>query len=406
MRPHFLNKAMLLTSILIFFGTVSSLPTQGVLLPFDPPPRGSSLVVNSVFFDTEWSPNDIDVKFNEENKLGKGGFGTAYKGKTIKHKPEVQVAVKLIKFKDVDEKNPRKLDDNNKAKEAEKIQRKLKRTFEEVRLFRTMKHPNVLQVSELFVDRTSGKAQIITEFCEKGDLDSFILRNNRLGQILVAKNVAQCFFWQFAKGLHHLHSQRIVHGDIKPANMFITKANILKIADFGFVQQLSPSDGRVIAFSRFLGGTVPYEAPEIISNRHLFDKRDFEGIENAKWDPFANDVWAAGITLFELRVGRLPWSSADNGQSDFRQFSRGNIFKKGSSDEPELKILLEMLATDYEKRITMKQIVADPWFKSLEKTCGKETLTAIQLKQQSFQQGLKQKSSPRQSLSNSKSSKV
>jgi tetratricopeptide (TPR) repeat protein len=97
---------------------------------------------------------------------------------------------------------------------------------------------------------------------------------------------------QVAKGLHYAHSRRIVHRDVKTANLFFTKERVLKIMDFGLAKMLE----EVRRASTVIGGTPYYMAPEQGAG---------EAVDHRA------DLYAFGVTLFELATGSVPYREGD-----------------------------------------------------------------------------------------------
>jgi serine/threonine protein kinase len=95
-----------------------------------------------------------------------------------------------------------------------------------------------------------------------------------------------------AQGLQYAHERRIVHRDVKTANLFFTRERVVKIMDFGLAKMLE----EVRKGSTLIGGTPYYMAPEQTTG---------EGV-----GPQA-DLYALGVTLFELATGRVPFSEGD-----------------------------------------------------------------------------------------------
>lgn len=99
----------------------------------------------------------------------------------------------------------------------------------------------------------------------------------------------------------HLHSKSIVHRDIKLDNILIIDASegvTAKLADFGFATQLVPGENHLASFK---GTRRGYMAPEIHSCRED---------PNKKYDTKAADIFALGVVLFALVLGRLPFEFA------------------------------------------------------------------------------------------------
>ena len=97
---------------------------------------------------------------------------------------------------------------------------------------------------------------------------------------------------QVATGLAYAHERRIVHRDIKTANLFFTRDRVVKIMDFGLAKMLE----EVRKGSTVIGGTPYYMAPEQATG---------EGVDHRA------DLYAFGVTLFELLTGGVPFPDGD-----------------------------------------------------------------------------------------------
>lgn len=84
-----------------------------------------------------------------------------------------------------------------------------------------MNSPYIVKYYDSFVQDNT-KINIIMEYCEHGDLHSYLAKVN--GKHL-SENAVWKFFIQISLGMHHLHSQNILHRDMKTLNIFLTKEN-------------------------------------------------------------------------------------------------------------------------------------------------------------------------------------
>jgi serine/threonine protein kinase len=93
-------------------------------------------------------------------------------------------------------------------------------------------HPNVIKCFDVLT--SVNNCYIITEYCERGDLEKLLKKNKRFEERDITK-----FVYDIYKGLQYLASINIVHRDLKVANIFLDSKNNAKIADFGFAVKSS-----------------------------------------------------------------------------------------------------------------------------------------------------------------------
>jgi serine/threonine protein kinase len=158
-------------------------------------------------------------------------------------------------------------------------------------------HPNVLTVLE--ADLYDGHVGIVTEYAPDGSLAAWLARHwSAESAIEFAVEIGSGIL----AGLAHLHGRGLVHRDLKPGNVLM-QGSVPRIADFGLARLLQAVDQTCS-----IAGTPAYMAPEA-----------WQGTRSER-----TDLWSAGVILYELLAGRLPFSQEN--QADLRDA----IFK----DEP------------------------------------------------------------------------
>jgi serine/threonine protein kinase len=147
--------------------------------------------------------------------------------------------------------------------------------------------PFVVRCHSVLPAAASGDVAMLLELVDGGSLDSIKCRQGAFPEAALAEVAAQAL-----SGLAYLHGRRIVHLDIKPANLLASSAGEVKIADFGIAKVLSRAGEQCTSYV----GTTAYMSPE------RFDPEAHGGC----YDPCAADVWSLGVTILELLMGRYP----------------------------------------------------------------------------------------------------
>ena len=197
---------------------------------------------------------------------------------------------------------------------------------------------NVVKFFETY--ETKKHICIVMEYICAGDLLSYIKKRSKL-----TEPVSKFIFKQIILALQYIHSHNIVHRDIKLDNILIDLDNNIKICDFGVSKIIKKGDIMVEQC-----GTPAYIAPEILKNR------GYEG--------FAVDIWSAGVVLYAMLSGTVPFKGGDikelheliiNGK--FNPIK--NISKEATS------LINKLLEVDPKNRITVDEILTHPWIMDL-----------------------------------------
>ncbi len=138
----------------------------------------------------------------------------------------------------------------------------------EANILKTLNHPNIVEFKEVFNE--GRHICIVMAYCESGDLKQRIKKAQKSGKYF-KQNLVMDWFVQMAQGLHYLHAQHIMHRDLKPQNIFLTKNNrIVKIGDFGVTQKVDWT----LHEAQTMVGTPYYMSPELATNAPYTQKSD------------------------------------------------------------------------------------------------------------------------------------
>jgi len=160
------------------------------------------------------------------------------------------------------------------------------RFIQEAQAAAALSHPHIVTVHE--IDEWEGQTYIAMEYIEGRTLKDVIAEAAREGILLAFGDVISTAV-QVAEGLQAAHEAGIVHRDVKPANVIISKRGEAKLIDFG----LAKLAGQVrLTQSGSTMGTAAYMAPEQVRG---------EAVDNR------SDIWSLGAMLYELYTGHLPF---------------------------------------------------------------------------------------------------
>ncbi|XP_040378812.1 mitogen-activated protein kinase kinase 9-like [Oryza brachyantha] len=210
----------------------------------------------------------------------------------------------------------------------------------EADVLRRADSPHVVRCHSV-LPAASGDAALLLELVDGGSLASVVARAGAFPEAALAEVAAQAL-----SGLAYLHARRVVHRDVKPANLLVTTAGEVKIADFGIAKVLAHAGDHCTAYE----GTAAYMSPERFdSERHT--------------DPFAADVWSLGVTILELLMGRYPLLPAGQ-KPTWAALMCAICFGEMTSlpddaASPELRAFLAAcLHKDYTKRASVAHLLA------------------------------------------------
>lgn len=156
---------------------------------------------------------------------------------------------------------------------------------------------------------------------------------------------AHHYFSQLIEGLEYLHSQGIIHKDIKPSNLLINNSNVIKITDLGVSEQLDLFDQN--DWCSTSQGSPAFQAPELA-----------DGVE--KFSGYKIDIWSSGVTLYSITTGKYPFEG-ENIYRLFEKISKGDFTMPENLDPALQNLLLGMLTKDPNERFSLNQVKSHDW---------------------------------------------
>jgi uncharacterized protein (TIGR02145 family) len=246
--------------------------------------------------------------------IGHGGTGIVYKARH-KFRKEI-VAIKALGHQYI-------------------LELELRERFSnEAGILNRLDHPNIVKVLDFIEEPDS--LNIVMEYIEGRTLDKMI--GEEVGPIPYEK--ALILFEQILNGVSYAHQNGVIHRDLKPGNIIITKDNKVKITDFG-IAKIEGGGSHTKTGTKM--GTLYYMSPEQIRGERV-DER--------------SDIYSLGITLYEMLAGRLPFERKQ-GASDFVVMNQ--IVNEEIKDPREyypyipkelVKVIYKAISKEKERRIS------------------------------------------------------
>ncbi|OAD57792.1 Serine/threonine-protein kinase pelle [Eufriesea mexicana] len=264
--------------------------------------------------------NELSVATNDWNKyniLGRGGFGTVYRGIW----KNTDVAIKKIEKREID------------SDESHILQ--LQQSLREIKILNSCRHENILALYAYSLD---GKIPCLIYQ---------LMKNGSLEDRLLVKQKSQPLSWiqrheiakGTARGLQYLHTvgeKPLIHGDIKSANILLDENFVPRIGDFGLAREGPESDSMKVSK---IHGTRPYLPEEFLHGRKLSTKVD---------------TYSFGIVLFELATGLLAY---DKSRLENR-FLKDIIDKW---EDKDLSLLIDKKAGERNKQVYRNLMMLGKW---------------------------------------------
>jgi len=262
-------------------------------------------------------------KYKILSKLGAGAYGTVYLAQNVLTKNNVAM-------KRIDKDSEDLLTDNE--------------IMDEIDILKKLDHPDIVKIIEFY--NTRDAYYIINDYCQDGELYNQITKRFNETQIAV-------MFKQIFSGLSYLHSNNIIHRDLKLENILISDIEKIddlelfdiKIIDFGTAKIYDKSHKK----QKAIVGSSYYIAPEVL-------KRNYD--EKC-------DMWSCGVILYMLLVGHAPFDGETD--EDIIQSIKVGEYKKYEDryikGSEELKDLIsKLLKMDPKERLSAKEALNHNFF--------------------------------------------
>ncbi|KAL9601184.1 MAG: hypothetical protein Q9219_002684 [cf. Caloplaca sp. 3 TL-2023] len=291
------------------------------------------------------SKEDPQISYAKQKKIGQGASGSVYVAR-INAEATSPVARRIYKthgskslvaIKQMDLRNqPRK-----------------ELIVNEIIVMKESSHPNIVNFLDSFLQEGNNELWVVMEYMEGGALTD-VIDNNK--QITEAQISTICH--ETCKGLAHLHSQNIIHRDIKSDNVLLDARGNVKITDFGFCAKLTEAKSKRAT----MVGTPYWMAPEVVKQREYGPKVD---------------MWSLGIMAIEMIESEPPYLNEEPLKALFLITTNGTpTLKNPDRLSRELKVFLsQCLTVTVENRATADEILRCDFLRKMG--CSLQSLTDL-----------------------------
>ena len=275
--------------------------------------------------------------FKKEKVIGKGSFGSVY---LVRRRQDNKIyALKTVILEKL----------NKKEQEN---------SVNEVRILASINHPNVIGYKEAFWDDEKSALNIVMEYADDGDLHSKIEKMKKAGGYF-KEPIIWSYAIQMIEGLKALHDKKIMHRDLKSANIFLVKdKHQCKLGDMNVSKVIKE---KVLHTQT---GTPYYASPEVWNDAPY---------------SYKSDLWSIGCVIYELCALRPPFQGKDLDEL-YENVCKGQPERINKAYSDELwKMILMLLQVDVEKRVDCNKFLNSDLIKhkmqemKKDPNCGIET---------------------------------
>ncbi|KAF9234469.1 Pkinase-domain-containing protein [Melanogaster broomeanus] len=273
------------------------------------------------------SADDPKTLYSKIRKVGQGASGQVYVAKALA--TGRKVAIKEISLSQ---------------------QQRKELIVNEIILMRESQHPNIVNFLESYLVKNI-ELWVVMEYMEGGALTD-VIENNTLGEDQISSICLET-----CKGLCHLHSQSIIHRDIKSDNVLLDAEGRVKITDFGFCAKLTDQRSKRAT----MAGTPYWMAPEVVKQKDYGAKVD---------------IWSLGIMAIEMIENEPPYMDDEPLKALYLIATNGTpTLKKPEVLSMSLKSFLSVcLCVDVRSRATSSELLQHDF---LKKACPPSGLASL-----------------------------
>ena len=205
----------------------------------------------------------------------------------------------------------------------------------EIRILASINHPCVISYKEAFIDEPTQTLWIVMEYANDGDLFQKISKLKTTGQYLSERDIWKIFI-QILQGLHALHSMKIMHRDIKSANVFIYQDFTAKLGDLNVSKILK----NTLSYTQT--GTPYYASPEVWNDLPF---------------GYKSDIWSLGWVIYETIWLSPPFKAKDM-KGLYKKVIKGKFKPLPEYYSSELRAIIKsMLQIEVSKRPTCEDLL-------------------------------------------------
>lgn len=277
--------------------------------------------------------------------LGKGAFAIVFEAQnTTTNK---NVAIKAVNISNLSEKSLKKLDSEIIIQSQLQHERivKLYKTFSVKSLPTKIKNKDEIEIINC------DYIFLVLELCHPHSL-SDLLKNTKSGKF--SKNIVKRLGKQIFEALIYMHSENIIHRDIKLSNILMDSERNIKIADFGLSAFINLGEKKTT-----ICGTPNYIAPEILTSGR---KLNNSGLSSGH--SFEVDTWSAGIVLYIMLIGSPPFSKSTASEI-YKEIRKSPLTFKNEIDDESKDLLNKLLDKNPKTRLCLKKALNHKFFREM-----------------------------------------